>query len=87
MNLTLRVILTCLFLIRTADARELEQLGLLRAGPGEAVSGYLEVPESDGAGARIPVSLLRGAHEGPVLALIAGTHGYEYPGILSLIHI
>lgn len=84
MNLTLRVILTCLFLIRTADARELEQLGLLRAGPGEAVSGYLEVPESDGAGARIPVSLLRGAHEGPVLALIAGTHGYEYPGITAL---
>jgi hypothetical protein len=67
-----------------ADARELEQLGLLRAGPGEAVSGYLEVAETDGAGARIPVSLVRGAGEGPVLALIAGTHGYEYPGITAL---
>jgi len=36
------------------------------------------------AGARIPVSLVRGSGEGPILALIAGTHGYEYPGISAL---
>jgi predicted deacylase len=35
-------------------------------------------------GARIPVSLVRGSGDGPVLALIAGTHGYEYPGITAL---
>ena len=52
--------------------------------PGEAVSGYLEVPASGDAGARIPVSLVRGSSDGPVLALIAGTHGYEYPGITAL---
>jgi hypothetical protein len=67
-----------------ADARELAQLGPLHAGAGEAVSGYLEVAETDGVGARIPVSLVRGVQEGPVLALIAGTHGYEYPGITAL---
>ena len=30
------------------------------------------------------MSLVRGANDGPVLALIAGTHGYEYPGITAL---
>ena len=51
---------------------------------GQAVSGYLEVPALNDAGARIPVSLVRGVDDGPVLALIAGTHGYEYPGITAL---
>jgi predicted deacylase len=74
----------CLLMAGAADARELAQLGPLHAGPGMAVSGYLQVAETDGVGARIPVSLVRGAEEGPVLALIAGTHGYEYPGITAL---
>lgn len=78
------VLLAGLLLAGSADARELEQLGPLHAGRGEAVSGYLEVPASGDAGARIPVSLVRGAEDGPVLALIAGTHGYEYPGITAL---
>jgi len=56
----------------------------LRANAGQAVSGYLEVPALGDAGARIPVSLVRGSGEGPILALIAGTHGYEYPGISAL---
>ena len=56
----------------------------MRANAGQAVSGYLEVPALGDAGARIPVSLVRGSGEGPILALIAGTHGYEYPGISAL---
>ena len=35
-------------------------------------------------GTRIPVSVINGLRAGPVLALIAGTHGYEYPGITAL---
>lgn len=85
MNAFRPMVLAGLLLTGSAEARELAQLGPLHAGPGEAVSGYLDVPALAGdAGARIPVSLVRGASDGPVLALIAGTHGYEYPGITAL---
>jgi len=59
-------------------------MGGLRALPGEAVSGYLEVPERDGVGTRIPVTIIHGKTKGIVLALVAGVHGYEYPPILAL---
>src|SRR5690349_5604333 len=36
------------------------------------------------ADTEIPVSTFRGISSGPVLALIAGNHGYEYPPILAL---
>ena len=42
---------------------------------------YLPVPGSEVA---IPVSIIRGEPGGPVLALIAGTHGYEYAPILAM---
>ena len=79
-----RVVLTFLAVSGIAHARELAQLGPLRASDGEAVSGYLEVPALGDNGTRIPVSLVRGKGKGPVLALVAGTHGYEYPGISAL---
>jgi predicted deacylase len=79
-----RVVLTFLAVAGIAHARELAQLGPLRAIAGEAVSGYLEVPALGDDGTRIPVSLVRGTGQGPVLALVAGTHGYEYPGISAL---
>ena len=60
------------------------RLAALTAEPGQAVSGYLDVTEGPDGATRIPVSLLHGAAPGPVLALIAGTHGYEYPGITAL---
>jgi predicted deacylase len=84
MGLTPRIVLALVAVSGAAHADELSQLGPLRASAGEAVSGYLEVPALNDAGARIPVSLVRGASDGPVLALIAGTHGYEYPGITAL---
>jgi predicted deacylase len=78
------VVLTFLALSGIANAREVSQLGPLRASVGEAVSGYLEVPALGDNGTRIPVSLVRGTGKGPVLALVAGTHGVEYPGISAL---
>jgi predicted deacylase len=36
------------------------------------------------AGTVIPMTVIRGSRPGPVLALIAGNHGYEYPPILAL---
>jgi uncharacterized protein len=59
------------------------QVGSLRALPGHVVSGFLQVPPGRDPGTRIPVSVINGSAEGPVLALIAGNHGYEYPPILA----
>jgi predicted deacylase len=47
-------------------------------------SRFIEVPAGMDAGTIIPVSMLRGGRPGPVLALIAGNHGYEYPPVLAL---
>ena len=59
-------------------------IGGLEVRPGEMRAGYLAVPEKDGVGTSVPVTVLHGAKPGPVLALVAGTHGYEYPPILAL---
>ena len=59
-------------------------VGPLVARPGERVSGFLPVPAGVDAGTEIPVTVIHGAKPGPVLALIAGTHGYEYAPIIAL---
>src|SRR4051794_2073376 len=50
--------------------------GNIAARPGEMASGFLD----EG----IPVTIFNGREDGPVLALVAGNHGYEYPPILAL---
>jgi predicted deacylase len=60
------------------------QIGDLKANSGEIKSGYLSVPEKDGIGTAIPLTIINGSKEGKVLALVAGVHGYEYPPILAL---
>jgi predicted deacylase len=47
-------------------------------------SRMIEVPAGIDAGTGIPVTTISGARPGPVLALIAGNHGYEYPPVLAL---
>ncbi len=60
-------------------------LGGVTAQPGTLASGELTVsPHGGDSGTTIPFSILNGVRRGPVLALIAGTHGAEYPSILAL---
>ena len=75
-------------------------MGGVTAAPGSVVSGTLDVParDSDGLparetagapglqtrGASIPFTIIRGRSAGPVLALVAGTHGAEYVPIIAL---
>jgi predicted deacylase len=59
-------------------------LGSTRVKAGTVMSGYLAVPAKDGAGTEIPFTVIHGAKKGPVLALVAGLHAYEYPPILAL---
>jgi predicted deacylase len=59
-------------------------VGGVTALPGQLASGWIDVPEGVDAGTRIPVTVANGASPGPVLALVAGTHGSEYTSILAL---
>jgi predicted deacylase len=82
-----RVLLTTVLLLghaALASAQASLQVGSASAPPGTAASGFIEVTSATDPGARIPVSVVNGARPGPVLALVAGTHGYEYPPILAL---
>jgi predicted deacylase len=60
------------------------RVGGVVAPSGRSVSGYLVVPDGVDPGTRIPVTVVHGTRPGPVLALVAGTHGYEYPPVLAL---
>jgi predicted deacylase len=51
---------------------------------GATVSGFLDVPDGTDPGTRIPVTVITGLEDGPVLALIAGIHGSEPSPILAL---
>ncbi len=60
------------------------RVGPLAVRPGEIVSGMIEVPAAADPGTQIPVTIVRGERPGPILALVAGNHGYEYAPILAL---
>lgn len=60
-------------------------VGSVSAAPGTTVSGTLDVATLGGdTGTNIPFTIIHGATSGPVLALIAGTHGMEYVPIIAL---
>lgn len=80
----LMCILALLLLAAGTAHAEPIRVGELQAQAGEAVSGYLQIAALNDAGAELPVSIIHGEKPGPTLALIAGTHGYEYAGIIAL---
>jgi predicted deacylase len=55
-------------------------IGGITAEPGTAVSRMVSVRGA----AEIPVTVVHGSEAGPVVALVAGNHGYEYAPILAL---
>lgn len=82
--------LTSLALVAAVDAAPLVlageplRVGDVAAAAGQQASGYLLVPDGVDPGTKIPVSVFHGAKPGPVLALVPGTHGYEYTSIIAL---
>lgn len=59
-------------------------VGSATARPGEKATGFIAVPAGVDAAAGIPVIVIQGAQPGPVLALVAGSHGTEYASIIAL---
>lgn len=68
-----------------ARAQSAFTAGGVTAQPGTTVYGEIQVPaRGQDGGTIIPFSIVNGAKPGPVLTLVAGTHGAEYPPILAL---
>jgi predicted deacylase len=59
-------------------------VGSATAARGQKVTGTIEVPAGSDAALSIPVVVVHGAKPGPVLALVAGSHGTEYTSIIAL---
>jgi predicted deacylase len=60
-------------------------VGNVTAAPGTVAGGSLQVAARAGdPGTTIPFTIVNGSTAGPVLALVAGTHGMEYPPIIAL---
>jgi len=68
----------------TAASQATITVGGVAAKPGEARSGFIVVAAGVDAGTEIPVTVINGTKPGPVLALIAGTHGSEVAPIIGL---
>ena len=80
----LALLCLCVPAAAPADASANYVLGPINAKPGTTAYAYLDVAPGVDPGTRIPVSVIHGTRSGPTLALIAGTHGYEYPPITAL---
>src|SRR5215510_11802537 len=78
-------ILTLLLAIpATCQDRKTFTVGSATAARGQKVTGTIEVPPGVDAGLSIPVAVIHGAKPGPVLAVVAGSHGTEYTSIIAL---
>ncbi len=70
--------------ISAAQVRQTFSVGTATATRGQKVNGTIEVPAGVDAGLSIPVTVVNGAKPGPVLAIVAGSHGTEYTSIIAL---
>ncbi|MEK6334747.1 MAG: M14 family metallopeptidase [Acidobacteriota bacterium] len=85
----MRSVFLLLFLLVTgvltpAQDRQTFTVGTVTAARGQKVTGAIEVPAGVDPALSIPVAVVHGAKPGPVLALVAGSHGTEYASIIAL---
>ena len=59
-------------------------VGTATAARGTTAYGAIVVPPGPDSGIAMPVAVVNGARPGPVLALVAGSHGTEYASIVAL---
>jgi predicted deacylase len=81
----LALILFCSsFGLTAAQDRATFMVGTASAARGQKATGTIEVPAGVDAALSIPVAVFHGAKPGPVLAIVAGSHGTEYTSIIAL---
>jgi len=59
----------------------------IEAKPGEKKCGFLKIGETATRSLEMPLVIINGKNDGPILCLTAGTHGCEYPGIAAVIRV
>ena len=84
-----RLIVLCAFVLAmavpiAAQERSTFKVGSATTAPGQKATGTIEVPAGVDPALSIPVVVVHGAKPGPVLALVAGSHGTEYTSIIAL---
>jgi uncharacterized protein len=62
-------------------------VGGVTAARGEKRTGTIDVPAGVDGALQIPVAVVNGGKPGPVLALVAGSHGTEYASIVALVEL
>ncbi len=70
--------------LAVAQDRATFTVGTATAARGQKATGTIEVPAASDAALSIPVAVFHGAKPGPVLAIVAGSHGTEYTSIIAL---
>lgn len=70
--------------LTAAQDRATFTVGTATAARGQKATGTIEVPAGSDAALSIPVAVFHGAKPGPVLAIVAGSHGTEYTSIIAL---
>src|SRR5213596_668382 len=83
-SLTLLGLAFVLISIVSAQNRKTFTVGTATATRGQKATGTIEVPAGSDAALSIPVAVFHGARPGPVLAIVAGSHGTEYTSIIAL---
>jgi uncharacterized protein len=71
-------------LLLTAALAQDFRVGTASAPRGQTARGAIDVPAGVDAALSIPVAVVNGAHPGPVLAIVAGSHGTEYASIIAV---
>ncbi|HEV8600761.1 MAG TPA: succinylglutamate desuccinylase/aspartoacylase family protein [Gemmatimonadales bacterium] len=66
------------------DPPAIVTVGTATARRGEVAFGAILVPAGVDSGYSIPVAVVHGSRPGPVLTLVAGSHGTEYASIIAL---
>ena len=59
-------------------------VGTAAARRGQTAYGVVRVPAGTDSATDLPIAVINGARPGPVLALVAGSHGTEYTSIVAL---
>ncbi len=73
-----------LLFVSPLHAQEVLRVGSVSVVRGTKATGAIHIQDGVDKGLDLPISVVHGKEPGQVLALIAGTHGYEYTSILAL---
>jgi hypothetical protein len=65
----------------------IKRLGKIKTEPGTKMFNHLEIGDTANGPLRVPLMLINGLKDGPVICLTAGHHGMEYSGIEAVIRI